>query len=208
MLKLIKPLSAVLLFVSLNAAASIVYVTDARYTILYTTTEHLQTPSVPFGAFNSNMWGFEAGTYQNSSMNSTSITGAGSTYAGLDASHYGASGRSVFDVTFTVDQLTNFSLSGALTTTYAEVVSATLLANGTAIFSAEPYDGAFSLDGQFSTDTQYQLIMVSATTFSDYLNEGWDFNLTTTPVPVPGALWLLGSGILGLFGIMRKRIAA
>ena len=155
MLKLIKPLSAVLLFVSLNAAASIVYVTDARYTVLYTTSEHLQTPSVPFGAFNSNMWGFEAGTYQNSSMNSTSITGAGSTYAGRDASHYGASGRSIFDVTFTVDQLTNFSLSGALTTSYGEV-SATLLANGTAIFSAAPYDSAFSLDGQFSTDTQYE----------------------------------------------------
>ena len=118
MIKLIKPLLAVLLFVSLNAAASIVYVTDARYTRHIATTERLQTPSVPFGAFNSDVFGHEAGTYQNSSMDSTSITGAGSTYAGSDASHYGASGRSVFDVTFTVDQLTNFSLSGVLTTYY------------------------------------------------------------------------------------------
>ena len=26
-----------------------------------------------------------------------------------------------------------------------------------------------------------------------------------SPVPIPGALWLLGSGIIGLIGIRRKR---
>ncbi len=33
-----------------------------------------------------------------------------------------------------------------------------------------------------------------------------DFTVTTSPVPVPASLWLLGSGLLGLFGIKRKLI--
>jgi len=32
-------------------------------------------------------------------------------------------------------------------------------------------------------------------------------NLTNTPVPVPGALWLLGSGFIGLLGF-RKRFGS
>ena len=28
---------------------------------------------------------------------------------------------------------------------------------------------------------------------------------TTSPVPIPGAVWLLGSGVLGLLGIGRRR---
>lgn len=208
MMRSIKTLLALLLFVSMNAGASIVYITDARYTRLYTVTEHLQTPATAFGAFNSSMFGFEAGTSQNSSMDSTSITGAGTTYAGSDALHYGSSGRSVFDVTFTVDQVMNFSLSGSMTDYFYEgSLTGTLLANGSEIFSA-PYDGAFSFSGQLTVGTQYQLIMSSATRFTNYDNVGWQFNLTASPVPVPGAIWLLGSGILGLFGVARNRIAA
>jgi len=30
--------------------------------------------------------------------------------------------------------------------------------------------------------------------------------LTLAPVPIPGAVWLLGSGLLGLVGIGRKRL--
>jgi hypothetical protein len=28
---------------------------------------------------------------------------------------------------------------------------------------------------------------------------------TVTPVPIPAAVWLFGSGLLGLAGIVRKR---
>lgn len=28
--------------------------------------------------------------------------------------------------------------------------------------------------------------------------------ITTTPIPIPGALWLLGSGLMGLLGVRRK----
>jgi hypothetical protein len=33
-------------------------------------------------------------------------------------------------------------------------------------------------------------------------------NLSTTPVPIPAAAWLLGSGLLGLFGLARRKQVA
>ncbi|MBN2809134.1 MAG: PEP-CTERM sorting domain-containing protein, partial [Deltaproteobacteria bacterium] len=40
-----------------------------------------------------------------------------------------------------------------------------------------------------------------------YLSQGEteDYKINVAPVPVPGAVWLLGSGFLGLLGIRRKR---
>lgn len=37
-------------------------------------------------------------------------------------------------------------------------------------------------------------------------NAGYDFKtvLTATPVPIPGAVWLLGSGIIGIAGLRRR----
>ena len=32
-----------------------------------------------------------------------------------------------------------------------------------------------------------------------------DYKINVAPVPVPGAVWLLGSGLLGLLGVRRKR---
>jgi len=30
------------------------------------------------------------------------------------------------------------------------------------------------------------------------------FATNTSPVPIPGAIWILGSGLLGLLGVRRK----
>jgi hypothetical protein len=51
----------------------------------------------------------------------------------------------------------------------------------------------------------------------DAMNNAWDYgtirlyadgsavlNPTSNPVPVPAAVWLLGSGLLGLIGIRRR----
>jgi len=35
--------------------------------------------------------------------------------------------------------------------------------------------------------------------------EGYQLDITTSPVPVPAAVWLMGSGILGLAGMRRKK---
>lgn len=37
-----------------------------------------------------------------------------------------------------------------------------------------------------------------------YLVFGFDGDLTGTPVPLPSAIWLLGSGLIGLLGFQRK----
>jgi hypothetical protein len=202
-----KTILCLLFFVCTNASASILYINDGRFVNLTTGGGHLLTPTTPFGSFNVNISGSEAGAFQNSSMDNTSMTGTGTTYAGADASLYGATGRSVYDVTFAVDQLTNFSLNGS-TTNFLSTVSGSLLANGGVIFATPSSDGVFSFNGLLTPGTQYQLKMDSFTSYSDYQNVGWQFDLKTSPVPVPAAAWLLGSGLLGLIGVARKRKAA
>ncbi len=45
--------------------------------------------------------------------------------------------------------------------------------------------------------TNYQLISAS----------GADYRYATAPVPLPAAVWLFGSGLLGLIGIARRKKA-
>lgn len=37
------------------------------------------------------------------------------------------------------------------------------------------------------------------------VDAGYGGNLSTSPVPIPGAVWLFGSGIAGLFAMQRRR---
>ena len=37
-----------------------------------------------------------------------------------------------------------------------------------------------------------------------YDNGAYVINISSTPVPIPGAIWLLGSGLIGIVGIRRK----
>lgn len=39
-----------------------------------------------------------------------------------------------------------------------------------------------------------------------FYNNGITFTVETAPVPIPGAVWLLGSGMLGLLVVRRKRV--
>ncbi len=60
-----------------------------------------------------------------------------------------------------------------------------------------------------SFTADYQIGEVSYTAFfSDSVND-WDWQESegmASPVPVPAAVWLLGSGLLGLAGIRRKSV--
>ena len=38
-----------------------------------------------------------------------------------------------------------------------------------------------------------------------YLSGTWDTTVQMTPVPIPAALWLFGSGLLGLVGLARRK---
>ena len=61
--------------------------------------------------------------------------------------------------------------------------------------------------GTASTKIQLIHILESSTTETGaiYLD---DASLTVTAVPVPAAVWLFGSGLLGLVGIARRKKAA
>ena len=204
-----------------NAYSAISYQSDDRYIDHTKATPTRMTPTTPYADFDMGWFAFEAGASQQSSVTSTSMTGSGSTYAGYDARLYGATAISEFSVTFGVDQLTNFSLSGNLDSNPAfggfnGDIFVTLKENGANIFSKNNWDlgnlgvNPFNFAGQFLTGNTYQLILHSNSWDSTYYNEKWNFDLTTTPavVPVPAAAWLLGSGLLGLAGIARKRKGA
>ena len=50
---------------------------------------------------------------------------------------------------------------------------------------------------------EFQMIMDVAATPSDYFYGELAFG-ATTPVPVPSAIWLVGSGVIGLLGYQRR----
>lgn len=208
-----------LFIVSINAQAALVYQADNRYT------DHthpailpygLVTPDTPFADFYDSRF-LEAGTFQSSVLTSSTMSGTGSTSGTQDSFLAGAFSTSTFNVTFTVDELTNFSLSGHLDADFdVGLLSVSLFENGINIFSVEPTDFAgiginpYSYSGQFSTGNNYRLVAISD--FSELgngYNEEWQLDLqTTSAVPVPGAVWLFGSGLLGLTGIARRKACA
>jgi len=41
--------------------------------------------------------------------------------------------------------------------------------------------------------------------FWERLTTDFAIDVSTAPVPVPAAIWLMGSGLMGLFGFSRKK---
>ncbi|MBU1193092.1 MAG: VPLPA-CTERM sorting domain-containing protein [Gammaproteobacteria bacterium] len=205
---------SVLMGMACNAQAAIVYLSDDRYIDHTMNGAGPITPSPAYSDFNVNWWAWEAGAFQNTTLTSGTMSGNGSTYAGYDAQSYGAEATSVFSVTFSVDQLTDFSLTGFLDTNwyFGSQLYMNLSENGTSMYGYTDSDALnlginpFSFDGQFAQGNIYQLYLYSFSSESDYYYETWDFDLTTSPaVPVPAAAWLFVSGLAGLIGVAKRR---
>ncbi|MCX7088096.1 MAG: VPLPA-CTERM sorting domain-containing protein [Methylococcales bacterium] len=76
------------------------------------------------------------------------------------------------------------------------------LSFGSSLLSPTPKNGSFSLefynDGLATTPVYGQ--------YEFQTNARLDFyNYNTSPVPVPAAIWLMGSGLLGLIGFSRRK---
>lgn len=89
----------------------------------------------------------------------------------------------------------------------------TIDVNGT-IFddSMEYYGGALmELDNSALLDLQYSATAGDFDSFSiDFISSGeftgiWGTNVAMSPVPIPAALWLFGSGLLALVGFARRK---
>jgi|SRR5271165_1419827 len=126
-------------------------------------------------------------TYLNGMNN---LTGGNSALSGI----LGASGTETTAATWSSGDQAKFGVLGNATLADTQSPSAT------------PTTGVLQLfgltgNGNTSTLQSYELGTVSFTT---------NGTLTLTanaPVPLPAAVWLLGSGLLGLFGVSRRRLA-
>jgi hypothetical protein len=94
---------------------------------------------------------------------------------------------------------------------FGTTTTVNVLVNGTQILAAENTGGATTQNWlQFTisfmaTESTTTLAFLNGDPVSDNHN-GLDNVVLTeaTPIPIPGAIWLLGSGLIGLIGLKRK----
>ena len=98
----------------------------------------------------------------------------------------------------------NAPLYGASTGTGAQNTSIygvlTDAALGTSVYLSELVTGGSSADANIYTSSALKVSLGGMIT--GFASGG------TAPVPLPAAIWLLGSGLVGLFGVGRRRLAA
>ena len=98
-----------------------------------------------------------------------------------------------------------FTNSNPLNTTGVEYVDGLGVGNGGASYS-QFVDSAHPFTFLARADQVYSIYLGGSGGAHWNLNkDGYALNITTTPVPVPAAVWLMGSGLLGLFSFGRRK---
>lgn len=92
---------------------------------------------------------------------------------------------------------------------------------GLPVVPSVPYAGVFPPTGDFTTEGTVQYfgdILMTGVIYAfmfeahayepDALHVGldWDISMDVAPTPVPGAIWLLGSGLIGLVGLRGRKL--
>lgn len=87
------------------------------------------------------------------------------------------------------------------------IVTLTLLAGGTEVLTTEIPDTISGSFWGFVTDVAFTDVLLTAGTqggvAETYVMDNMVYS--ASPVPVPAAVWLFGSGLLGLLGVRRKK---
>jgi hypothetical protein len=72
----------------------------------------------------------------------------------------------------------------------------------------EPMDSVYSFSFMFAHNASDLVLNFSAANLQGIADESWGLDnvqVSVAPVPVPPAVWLFGSGLLGLLGIARQK---
>ena len=173
---------------------------------------YMRTPDAPFADFDTNG--------QTSSLTSTGFSAIGN---GDAYSDYGwSAGWSFFDVSFNLTTESTISLTGWLNgydEYYGSGDASVALYSGTSILasnilyteSVAAYNGfdqsLVSFDSILATG-DYRII-IKADPYFQIASSSFNVQATFTPttVPIPTAVWLFGSGLIGLIGVARRKKA-
>ena len=125
--------------------------------------------------------------------------------------------NSVFDITFTTDETNDFFFGAEIVDAFGSSSFYASLTNsmGETLFDLYLSDG-FMSPGELVTggaDTYNLVVGMSAWNNLDTVPEYMDsnawglmyFEVVPTVVPVPAAVWLFGSGLVGLIGLARRK---
>lgn len=144
--------------------------------------------------------------YQNSFYDVDHFYGEGSAVTGVDdpnneLSFIQTSGESLVDITFEIATGYTYTLTGNL---FAEAQGdVNLYFDGN---SASEVDGAYSFSGYLAAGTHNLSIdAIAALADTGRAYSDFTYDLQLTAVPVPAAVWLFGSGLLGLITVARRR---
>jgi hypothetical protein len=102
--------------------------------------------------------------------------------------------------------------AGPNTATFGSGNTLSIDVNGTIFTHADDAFASLSFDNGVLTDFDFFTASFSSyfTQFDDLglMFGEWNTVATITPVPVPAAVWLFGSGLIGIAGFARQRKAA
>lgn len=210
------PIFFLILISAINqaSAANVNYTQDRRYTFSSsnngagTSSSATTHPSAPYADMT------VPGQTSKLGPNGFSASGSGSAYSNYASSRL----ESGFDISFSVANSTTLTLSGMLDgydTLYGSGDASIFLYRGDNLLpanqlygnSVQAHFGRQSADISYSallSAGEYRLV-ATANPYYQQASSGFNVNASFTPVPVPAAAWLFGSGLLGLIGMKGKR---